>query len=115
MEATRNVRVYCVSILLRCSEIREYVFTMWPHFPWILSAWEKAFKEGRSYFESGSPIDSSPRVLDRKIFEGQLLDDGSSRGTYVKGGDDTGNFKREGAASFVHSPRMTDELSEWVT
>ena len=76
---------------------------------------KKAFKEGRSYFESGSPIDSSPRVLDRKIFEGQLLDDGSSGGTYVKGGDDTGNFKREGAASFVHSPRMTDELSEWVT
>ena len=75
----------------------------------------KTFKEGRSYFESGSPIDSSPRVLDRQIFEGQLLDDGSSGGTYVKGGDDTGNFKREGAASFVHSPRMTDELSEWVT
>ena len=75
----------------------------------------KNIKEGRSYFESGSPIDSSLRVFNRKIFEGQLLDDGSSGGTDVKGGDDTGNFRGEGAASFVHSPRMTDELSEWVT
>ena len=100
---------------IRCSESGKYVITIWLHFQWKLSAWEKAFKEGRSYFESGRPIDSSPRVLDRKIFEGQLLDDGSSGGTYVKGGDDTGNFRREGAASFVHSPRMTDELSEWVT